>query len=170
MRSLALAALILAACGGDDSSQLIDAPSADAAYDVTRCLITGNYGALGTKTGTAGNVMGNPTLTITLEPGPPRDTFFLKLAMARTPGTYTLAGVDLDFTSCTLCVNVIADIVSMVGPTKFYFADAGTVTLTSTNPPAGSLQNVTFHEVTSSGATVPNGCVASITSMAFGPL
>jgi len=41
------------------------------------------------------------------------------------------------------------------------------VTLTSTQPPVGTLSNVTFKEVTSGGAPVAGGCVASITSMTF---
>ena len=53
------------------------------------------------------------------------------------------------------------------GPSKFYFATGGTLTLSATQPPAGSLANVTFHEVTSGGAMVPGGCTARIDSMAF---
>jgi len=171
MRATCLAAVLLTACS-DDPQQLIDAAPVDATYDMTRCLITGHYGALGTKTGMA--TQGPTTSTIVLDGGPPRDTFFLKLNAGKgvftgglANGTYTLAGADLDFTNCGLCVNIIADIVSMVGPTKFYFADAGTVTLTGTSPPAGTLSNVTFKEVTAGGAPVTGGCVASITSMTF---
>ncbi len=172
MRSIAYAAILLAACSDDPQQQLIDASATDAPYDVARCLITGHYGALGTKTGMA--TQGPTTSTIVLDGGPPRDSFFLKLntgkgvfASRLANGTYTLAGADLDFSNCGLCVNIIADIVSMQGPTKFYFADAGAVTLTGTSPPAGTLSNVTFKEVTSGGAPVSGGCVASITSMTF---
>ncbi len=172
MRSLALAAILLAACSDDPQPQVADAPSTDAPYDTARCLIAGHYGALGTKTGAT--TQGPTTSTIVLDGGPPRDSFFLKLnagdgvfAAGLANGSYTLAGADLDFSNCGLCVNIIADIVSMQGPTKFYFADAGMVTLTSTSPPAGTLSNVTFKEVTSGGAPVASGCVASITSMTF---
>lgn len=174
MRSIALVAVLLAACSDDPQQLPVDASSTtDAPYDTARCLITGHYGALGTKTGAP--AMGQPsTLVVELDGGPPRDTFFLKLnagkgvfASGLANGSYTLAGTDLDFNNCGLCVNIIADIVSMQGPTKFYFADAGTVMLTSTSPPAGTLSNVTFKEVTSGGAPVSGGCVASITSMAF---
>jgi hypothetical protein len=171
MRTFALLALVSVGCS-DDPQQVIDAPAVDAAYDTARCLITGHYGALGTKTGMA--TQGPTTSTIVLDGGPPRDSFFLKLnagkgvfASGLAAGTYPLAGADLDFSNCGLCVNIIADIVSMQGPTKFYFADAGTVTLTATQPPAGTLSNVTFKEVTSAGAPVAGGCVASITSMTF---
>lgn len=171
MRCIVLAACLLAACS-DDPQQLIDAAMVDAPYDTARCLITGHYGALGTKTGMA--TQGPTTSTIVLDGGPPRDSLFLKLntgkgvfAQGLAAGTYTLAGADLDFSNCGLCVNIIADIVSMQGPSKFYFADAGMVTLTATQPPAGTLSNVTFKEVTSAGAAVPNGCVASIASLTF---
>ena len=171
MRSIALAAFLLAACS-DDPQQLVDASSTDAPYDTARCLITGHYGALGTKTGSA--MQGSTTSTIVLDGGPPRDSFFLKLNMGKgvftaglANGTYPLAGADLDFNNCGLCVNIIADIVSMQGPSKFYFADGGTVSLTGTSPPAGTLSNVTFKEVTSGGAPVSGGCVASIASMTF---
>ncbi len=174
MRALCLAAVLLSACSDDPQPQLIDASTVDAPYDMARCLITGHYGALGTKTGTVGDVQGSPTLTISLDPGPPRDTFFLKLNVGKgvfigglANGTHTLAGADLDFNNCGLCVNIIADIVSGVGPTKFYFADAGMVTLTSTSPPAGHLTNVSFREVTASGQVVSNGCTATITTMSF---
>jgi hypothetical protein len=171
MRSFALLALLLAACS-DDAQTLIDAPPAvDAPYDTARCLITGHYGALGTKSGTS--TLGPTTLSIVLDGGPPRDTFFIKLTAGKgvftgglANGTYPLAGADLDFNNCGLCVNIIAD-VGMTGPSKFYFADAGTVTLTSTQPPAGSISNITFKEFTSGGTEVAGGCVASITSLTF---
>ncbi|MBA3457813.1 MAG: hypothetical protein H0T42_32320 [Deltaproteobacteria bacterium] len=171
MRSIALAASLLAACSDDPDQQLVDASTTDAPYDTARCLITGHYGALGAKTGMP--TLGPTTLSVVLDAGPPRDTFFLKLTTGNgvfagglANGTYPLAGADLDFNSCGLCVNIIADIGAM-GPTKFYFADAGSVTLTSTQPPAGSLANVTFKEVTSGGAPVAGGCVASIASLTF---
>ena len=175
MRSFALLALVSVGCSDDPQQQVIDAaPVVDAPYDTARCLIAGHYGALGTKTGTAGSVQGSPTLTIVVDGGPPRDTFFLKLNAGEgvftgglANGTYPIAGADLDFNNCGLCVNIIADIVSMQGPSKFYFADAGTVTLTATQPPAGNLSNVTFKEFTSAGTVVPGGCVASIASMTF---
>jgi len=172
MRGPLLTVLILnlVACS-DDPQQLIDAASVDAAYDTARCLITGHYGALGAQSGTS--PLGPTTLSIVLDGGPPRDTFFIKLNSGKgvftgglANGTYMLAGADLDFNNCGLCVNIIAD-VGAAGPTKFYFADAGTVTLTGTSPPAGTLSNVTFKEYTAAGAPVANGCVASITSMTF---
>jgi hypothetical protein len=64
-------------------------------------------------------------------------------------------------------VNIIADIVAMQGPSKFYFATRGTVILTSTQPPIGSLSNVAFVEVGVNGDVMPGGCEATIDSMSF---
>src|SRR5690349_12317423 len=54
--------VLLAACSGSSDSAQIDAPMPDA-YDTARCLIKGDYGALGSVTGTAGNAQGNTTVT-----------------------------------------------------------------------------------------------------------
>lgn len=171
MRAVLLAAL-LAACGGSDPAIPVDsAPTADAPYDTAKCHILGYYGDLGTKSGTTSQ--GVTTSTIVLDPGPPRDSFFLKLNAGKgvfagglATGTFTLAGADLDFSNCGACINIVADI-AMTGPTTFYFATAGTLTLTATQPPAGSIQGVTFREVTSAGAPVPSGCDARIDRMTF---
>ena len=168
----ALALVVLAACGDSGDPQLIDAPPlADAPYDTSRCLIQGFYGALGAKSGTT--AQGPSTSTIVLDAGPPRDSFFLKLNAGKgvfsgglAPGSYTLSGADLDFNACGACVNIVADI-GMMGPSKFYFATAGMLVLTSTQPPVGSISSVTFAEVTSGGAVVPMGCTARIDSMSF---
>jgi len=171
MRRALLALVILAACSSDPNVQPVDAAAGLDAYDTARCLITGHYGNLGATTGTP--TLGPTTLSVVLDPGPPRDTFFLKLndgngvfAGGLANGTYPLTGAELDFNNCGVCVNIIADI-GMQGPTKFYFATAGSVTLTGTSPPAGTLSDVTLTEVTSTGTPVPSGCTASITAMSF---
>ena len=51
---------------------------------MARCLITGTYGALGTKTGMP--TLGATTLSVVLDPGPPRDTFFIKLNAGKGGG------------------------------------------------------------------------------------
>ena len=167
--------LLLAACSGSsDSSSPDAAPMADA-YDTAQCLIKGYYGDAGAFTGTAGMNQGATTMTATLDPGPPRDAFFIKMvpgrgvfANALAPGTYTIAGVDAGYSTCGLCVHIIADITSS-GPSKFYFARSGTVTFTSTTAPiAGSAQNLHFAETDiNTGADVPGGCQGSITSISF---
>ena len=164
--------LLLAACGDSDPAVPVDAAAtADAPYDTATCKILGFYGDLGTKQGTTS--LGVTTSTIVLDPGPPRDSFLLKLNSGKgvfagglMNGTFTLSGADLDFSNCGACISLVADI-GMMGPSKFYFATAGTLTLTATQPPAGSIQGVTFHEVTSAGAMVPGGCAARIDRMTF---
>lgn len=170
---IALLVVLVAACGDDGPVTLIDAPSGiDAPYDTTRCLIQGLYGSLGAKTGTTSQ--GPATSTIVLDPGPPRDSFFLKLNTGKgvfagglAAGTYSIAGAELAQSTCGACVNIIADIVTGQGPTKFYFATGGSLTLTATSPPAGSLSAVTFHEVDAGGTMIPNGCTARIEAMTF---
>ena len=171
MRRLLLIAL--AACGGDDAMSTPDAPgSTPDAFDTASCLIKGDYGAVGSVTGTA--TMGANTLSATLEAGPPRDAFFLKLVAGKgvftggvAAGTYPIAGADAGYLTCGLCVHIIADIVAMAGPSKFYFADSGSVTLTSTAPIMGSAQNVHLAEVDiNTGAKSP-GCEATIASISF---
>jgi hypothetical protein len=169
--------VVLAACSDSPSSSNVDAPTVTPdADDSARCLIKGNYGALGSLTGTRGMTATATTATMTLDAGPPRDTFFVKLEPNRgvfsggvAPGTYTISGVDAGFSTCGLCVHIVADIVSGQGPTKFYFADTGSVTLTSTTTPvSGSAQNVHLREVDiSSGQFVANGCTATIDSVTF---
>lgn len=172
---IVLAFTALAACSDSSSTNVDAASSPPDAYDTARCLITGDYGALGAKTGTAGT-MGGTTATITLEAGPPRDTFFLKMTSGKgvftsgiASGTYSISGVDAQYLDCGLCVHIIADINPGSGPSKFYFAESGSVTLTSTTPPlAGSAQNLVFREVDiNSGQFVANGCRGSIESISF---
>jgi hypothetical protein len=163
--------VVLAACGGG-SDETPDAPSPDADNSAT-CLVPGSYGDLGAKSGTT--TMGPSTLTITLDAGPPRDSFFLKLVSGKgvfagglATGTYSIAGVDASFNDCGLCVNVIADIVAGSGPTKFYFATSGSVTLTATTPPAGTLSDVQLVEVNlASGTPASSGCASDIGMLAF---
>jgi hypothetical protein len=171
MRCL-LAIALLAACS-DSSSETVDAPGgAPDAYDSARCLIKGIYGDAGSVTGSA--TMGATTLSATIDPGPPRDSFFVKLVAGKgvftsgvAAGTYTIGGADAQFLNCGLCVHIIADITSS-GPSKFYFADSGSVTLTSPSPVAGSAQNLHLAEVDiGTGAKVAGGCEATITSIQF---
>lgn len=162
----------LGACGDDGGGSAVDAPSGADAYDTARCLIAGDYGALGALTGTTSQ--GPTTLTVVLDMGPPRDSFFIRLMAGRgafagglATGTFPLTGADAASATCGLCVNIIADIVAMQGPSKFYFATSGSVTLTSTQPPIGSVSNLSFVETGVNGDVVPGGCTATIESMSF---
>jgi hypothetical protein len=169
--------LALVACGGG-SSDTVDAPAPDSGYDTAKCLIKGLYGDLGTVTGVAGtSTDGSKTITVNLDPGPPgKDDFFLKLTAGKgvfagglAPGTFTITGPDGNFLTCGLCTNLIADIKPTTGPTKFYFADSGTVTLSSVAAPfSGSAQNLLFFEIDiMTGNKVPGGCMAKIDAVTF---
>ncbi|HLL22065.1 MAG TPA: hypothetical protein VK427_08035 [Kofleriaceae bacterium] len=160
MRAILLAILVAACGGGSDA-----APDATVPADASpTCLVPAAYGNLGGKTGTT--AQGPTTMTIVLDPGPPRDSFFLKLNNV-APGTYALVGAELSQATCKVCVNIIADIVTMQGPSKFYFATGGSVTLTATSPPAGTLSDVTFHEVTVDGTPTGSGCTTKIDALQF---
>ena len=178
MRSLTIAGaldLLAGACSSDPAPVLLDASPTTDADNLSRCLIPADYGALGAKTGTANQTTAD-SLTIVLDPGPPKDDLFVHLIAgqgvfsggALKTGTFPLTGADTNLATCGLCTTIIADIVAGQGPTKFYFTDSGTVTLTSTNPIAGSAQNLHFVEVSSSGAPVSGGCVTTVASITFG--
>jgi hypothetical protein len=166
------AVVLFAACGGGGGGS----PAVDA-YDTARCLIKGDYGALGNQNATAGNASGNTTVVVVLDPNPQgKDDFFLKFVAGKgvftggvAPGTYTIGGVDASFNNCGLCTNLIADINPTSGPAKFYFATSGSVTLTTVTPPIqGSAQNLKFVEIDlASGLPIAGGCVGSIGSITF---
>jgi hypothetical protein len=163
--------ILLAACGGSGSDTPVDSPpnNGDAA---ATCLVPASYADLGAKSGTTSQ--GPTTMTIVLDPGPPRDSFFLKLNTGKgvfvgglANGTYPIAGAELSQDTCGMCVNIIADIVAGSGPSKFYFATGGSVTLTGTQPPAGNLTNVALREVTAAGTPVNTGCTTMISALQF---
>ena len=162
--------LPLVACGGESSTAPDAANQPDA--NQAQCLVKGSYGAVGSVTGV--QTAGDGTMSATLEAGPPRDAFFIKLVNGQgvfagglATGTFTISGVDADYNNCGLCVHIIADIVAGQGPAKFYFAKSGTVTLTSTTKVAGSAMNLHFNEVNlMTGAVIP-GCEATMTSISF---
>jgi len=174
MRSTVIAAtlaVIAGACSSDPAPSLLDAATA-------ACLVPASYGALGTKIGTQDSTgAGVPSITVVLDPGPPKDVFYLKLvagvgAFATTapaPGSFTIQGVDKTPSGCGLCTSIIADIDPVRGPTKFYAADAGTVVLTSTSPVAGSASNLHLVEVDlTTSQPVASGCATTVASIAFG--
>lgn len=148
--------------------------SDEPAHDEALCLVAATHAPTATAAtaGTAGG--GHPTVTMTIAAGPPRDSLFLKLisgagafSQGLRTGTFSITGVDAGFSSCGLCVNIVADVVPGQGATKFYQATAGEVTLTSITPPlAGSVSNLTFVEVDLAGNVVP-GCTTKIASATF---
>jgi hypothetical protein len=173
MRRSLLSVLILAACSDSSTPATPDAPTSPDASQGTNCLVKADYGAVGPLTGTA---MGTNGMTATLEAGPPRDSFFIKLVATKgvftgglATGTFTISGADAGYSTCGLCVHIIADIVTGQGPSKFYFANEGTVTLTSTAPIAGSAQNLRLVETDAlgNGQPVAGGCSTTIGSISF---
>ena len=174
MRGLLLSIFSLAACGGGGSDAPVDAPPQQVDADPSAtCLVLANYGDLGAKTGATGPA-GDSSLSVVVDAGPPRDSFFINLKSGQgvfagglMTGTFTLSGAELSQSTCGLCISIIADIVAGSGPTKFYFATGGMVTLTSHTPPEGTISNVTFHEVTSAGTPTNSGCTSQISALAF---
>jgi hypothetical protein len=180
MRSLLIAcalALPAGACGASSPTLLDAAPTVDADR-LTECLIPADYGALGTRTGTQDAThTGTPSITVVLDPGPPQDVFFLALGAGKgafagglKTGTFTLDGTaDASFKTCGVCTSVLGNIDATSGPSKFYFADAGTVTLTTTNPVTGSAQNLHLVEIDlGTSMAIPGGCTATLGSITFG--
>ena len=173
MRSLTFACALALGPGacGDPAPVLLDADY------LSRCLIPADYGALGARTGTQDATgTGTPSITVVLDPGPPKDDLFVKLiagkggfAAGLAPGTFTIGGADASFTDCGVCTNILANIDPASGPGKFYFTDSGTVTITTTNPVAGSAQNLHFVEIDlATGSAIPGGCATTLGSITFG--
>src|SRR5262245_27638266 len=79
-----VAALFAGACSADPPPPLFDAGPQ------VQCLIPSSYGMVGAKTGTADSTTSN-SLTILLDPGPPRDDLFIKLV----PGSGAFTGGGL---------------------------------------------------------------------------
>ncbi|HET9625417.1 MAG TPA: hypothetical protein VFP84_28815 [Kofleriaceae bacterium] len=182
--SRALPLFLVVACGGDPAPTLLDAGNVDA-NPQARCLIPASYGALGAQAGSA-DVTGDNSITVVLAPGPPKDDLFISLTAGSgvfaggiKPGTFTISGQDASFNTCGLCTTILAHIDAQTGPAKFFFADAGTITLDTATPAAqgapskiaGSAQNLHFTEIDlgASGATpVQGGCQTTIESLSFG--
>ena len=178
MRSLTIAcafALSAGACSDPAPTVFDAAPDADR---ITQCQIPADYGALGVTTGIQDAThTSTPSITVVLDPGPPQDVFFLALGAGKgafaggiKAGTFTLDGTaDANFASCGVCTNILANIDTTAGPSKFYFADTGTVTVATTNPVSGSAQNLHFVEIDlGTSMAIPGGCTATIASITFG--
>jgi hypothetical protein len=176
MRLALLAVTVaVAGCGSPDGHVTFDGPSALDADMTATCLVKGSYDTLPAIAGTAGTVQGATTLTFVLDPGPPgKDDLFFRLvpnkgafASGLVPGTYTIGGVDASYATCGLCTNLIADITTS-GPTKFYFASSGTVTLDTVTPPImGAAQNLAFTEIDITSGMTDGPCVSKVASVVF---
>src|SRR5690606_19552964 len=89
------------------------------------------------------------------------------------PGTYTLAGDELQYATCGACVRIFGDYVTGVGATEVYMATGGKLTLTSVSGQlTGALSDVTFTHVTINTSTwestpVGDGCNSAISTATF---
>jgi hypothetical protein len=179
--SRVLPVVLLVACG-DPAPTLIDGGNVD---PLARCLIPASYPALGVQTGAA-DLTGDNSLTIVLAAGPPKDDLFFSLLAGQgafangiAPGEYTITGDDARFTTCGLCTTILAHIDATNGPAKFFFADAGTITLTTAKPTSatgpseigGTAKNLHFTEIDlgagGGGAPILGGCETTIASVSF---
>jgi len=94
--------------------------------------------------------------TADLDQAPARDVFLIQLrdghgvfaASPPAPGTFPLTGAETALDTCGACVNVIADLRPMIGPSKIYMAASGTMTLRSLiGGTDGTLEGVTLREL-----------------------
>lgn len=90
----------------------------------------------------------------------------------KTLTNHVLAGPDLNYETCGLCVRVL-ELDKFSDIQRVFFVTGGTVTLTSVEGRiTGSASNLTFEEVTVDpdsyhSTPVPGGCQTSITSASF---
>jgi hypothetical protein len=186
---------MLTACGPSSPSQMpVDAgssltmPHPDASPAGTNCLIPSSYAALGNQTGQP-DVTAPDSITVTLAAGPPADELNVSLDPSQgafaaggiQTGAFTISGDDAGFTTCGLCISLLAHVDPTKGAAKLYFADAGSVQLTtaiesdpSGSPKseiAGTATNVHLTEIdlaaTGGPKPVPNGCTTTIASITF---
>ena len=95
------------------------------------------------------------------------------------PGTYTIAGAELNYSSCGLCVRILTEVDPSTGPNDDgYLATGGSVIIDTvdlnTNEIAGSASGLTFEHVTIDGGTFQSTphpdagqCVSAITTVSF---
>ncbi|MEM9488575.1 MAG: hypothetical protein AAGC55_05495, partial [Myxococcota bacterium] len=189
--------LICAACGddGDDDGTGTDAggPSTDASS--ANCLAIADHG---TVTPAADDLAADSfgstvaedpdflVLTVLLNNDPAPDAFLLELyklpggvfAGGIVPGTYQIAGAELQYADCSVCPRIFTDFNLAVDPPEpsdaGYLATGGTVQIDSVTPNfAGSVTGLTFQHVniaedgTFTSTPHPDGCGSSIQGITF---
>jgi hypothetical protein len=174
---------------GSGGSAVCTASSSYGAASVTMGSAYAFTAAEITADGSAGFVDSNQGFNGDLNADPEPDLFEIDLyegfgAFAAgsgtiTSGSVTLAGDDLFFQKCGLCVQLYTNIGSDGSPTDQYFATGGTVDLTSVGSPTGSnvstgtlsgtLSNVSFAHWNSTGSNdqAYGDCTSTITSLTF---
>jgi len=141
-----------------------------AAIQDNACGVASTLGDLGNLTGYAGAQLqqnsttdrirwvGSPTQATATTATP--DEVYIELwdkygafnGVAAHTGTFTLSGDDLDMNTCGICVLVLANVTNN-NPTKWLFATAGTVNITTVGTNTGqqtaaTLTNASFTEIT----------------------
>ena len=81
------------------------------------------------------------------------------------PGSYTIAGKDLDPATCGVCLRAMVD--KGLPTQREYFASGGTVEVTAVSPDAdapfvASITNATFAEIDANKVLVPDGCTGDV--------
>ncbi|HEY5934777.1 MAG TPA: hypothetical protein VIU61_09085 [Kofleriaceae bacterium] len=159
-------ALILAACGGDPEGSG-ECPTMDvddagdlAALAAQRCNVPGSMGASNWYRLAA--TIPSSSHVVQLELWPNRGAFAGGLV---TTGTFQIAGADLDFATCGLCLRALGD-KGGANQTEF-FATSGTVEVTAVAPTAdapfeATITNATFIEVNADHVAIDDGCVADV--------
>jgi len=149
---------------GDAPPAPADAPPAPADGSGASCRVAASLGVLGPVAGHISHY--DPARSIgwdgALNQDAQPDLLNLQLIAhygvftgGLAPGTYAIAGAELNYATCGLCVLILGD-VALAGGTvsQYFFATGGTVTLTSiAGRLTGSLENVTFTNVTIDPAT-----------------
>ncbi len=176
--------LALAACAAEvaPGPAAPDAgPSADAPLPAT-CTAASELGDLGARDGTpmATGAVGSRVVSVSMtvaSDAAARDALFVQLKGGRgafasgdpVPGTYPITGADASYATCGTCVTLIGDIVAGQGPTQFYFATGGTVTITSAaGRLTGSATNVTLQELDlNTSQLVAGGCTSHVAAVSF---
>ncbi len=149
------------------------------------CEVPRMFGALGDVDGTAEASVpaaGQPADVIVfngrLDMGPTGDVLSLQLyrgfgvfSGGITTGTFAIAGQELDYATCGLCVLVYSDVVLPSGmPGQVYLATGGEVILTSVEGRLTAtlsgirLEHVTIDATTFESTPVGDGCETSIDS------
>jgi len=178
-----LAISTAAACAADDlGSPDVDAAAGDDAPTASGCTVAAELGDLGARDGTpmasgaAGSRIVSVSMTVATD-GNTRDALFVQLKGGKgafaagdpVPGTYPITGADADYATCGVCVTIIGDIIAGQGPTQFYFATGGAVTITSASGRlTGSVSNLDLGELDlGTSALVPGGCTSHVGAASF---
>src|SRR5437867_2602399 len=132
----------------------------DAGPAPTDCVVPATYATIpgGGQSATERSIPGSTgshylTFDVALDVAAPHDSFVLQLwdgygafsGGSYHAGTYTIAGAEADAVTCGVCAYLYGDVDAAGKPTQEYFAQGGTVTVTSVSGTmSGSVSNLTF--------------------------